>query len=94
MFAGTEPRKDARLIGLLLVVAVFILPFHSHVNFGDSQIRAECACIHRSRSDPGTTVPVVSPTPLFVAFPLVFFEQVVNSRQTLCCRSIRAPPPF
>ena len=81
-----------RLAALVLVLAVFFLPFHSHANLGTAQVSKECACVHGSRSEMGVPPAAISPAPLFIEFFHESLEPLVLSYETLSFRSIRAPP--
>src|SRR5688572_8015162 len=84
--------KAKRLAVLVLVLAVFFLPFHGHANLGTAQVSKECACVHGSRSEMGAPLATISPAPLFIEFFHESREPLVVSYETLSFRSIRAPP--
>jgi hypothetical protein len=80
------------LAALVLLVAVFFLPFHSHANLGTARVSKECACVHGSRSEMGAPPAAISAAPLFIEFFHEFLEPLILSYEIPNCRSIRAPP--
>jgi hypothetical protein len=85
--------RPARLVGVMLLLAVFSLPFHIHAHIAAAQVKAECTCIaHGTRSELG-------PLPAEFVFLAVLAEYPVPpSRSSLVSRDvtglglIRAPP--
>jgi hypothetical protein len=90
---ATGQRSPTRLIGVVLLLAVFSLPFHSHAHIAAAQVKTECPCVvHGTRSELGRLPAVFTLNAAYVEFPLLASEPSLLSRDVFGTDSIRAPP--
>jgi hypothetical protein len=91
----TGQRSSTCLVGVVLLLAVFSLPFHSHAHIAAVQVKAECSCIvHRTRFELCSPESVFALNAVFAEFPLLVSEPSLLSRDVFGSESIRAPPSF
>lgn len=80
------------LVGLVLVVAVFALPFHFHFFTQTAQLAQECSCYHGVRTQAGLAPASADWIPTFQASFVAVYEAQVFSRLSIHFHTIRAPP--
>lgn len=83
-----------RIVGLLLLFAMFGLPLHSHAFTETPRIAKECSCIHGTRTETAPAVSSADGAPLTQATFLVIIQPQTCSHFIVTCYSIRAPPLF
>lgn len=81
-----------RLIGTILFLAVFSLPFHSHAFTPAAQVSKECSCYHGGRTQVGLAPVVGDWTPTFQPTILIVYETEVLAGFSVNSHAIRAPP--
>jgi hypothetical protein len=83
-----------RVVGLLLLFAVFGLPLHSHALTETPRIAKECSCIHGTRTEAGLVAAVADWAPLPQAAFIEIVQSQIFSHSVVSFFSIRAPPIF
>jgi hypothetical protein len=83
-----------RIVGLLLLFAVFGLPLHSHALTDSPRIAKECSCLHGTRTEASAAVAPTAVPPLTHASRLEFVQPQIFSHFIVSFFSIRAPPIF
>lgn len=83
-----------RIVGILLLFAVFSLPLHSHALAETPRIAKECSCVHGTRTEAGLVVAALDWTPLTQVGFYEIVQPQICSHSIVTCYSIRAPPLF
>jgi hypothetical protein len=83
-----------RIVGLLLLFAMFGLPLHSHAVMETPRIAKECSCIHGTRIETLPAVVSTDWTPVTQASFLEIIQPQTRSHLVVTCYTIRAPPLF
>jgi hypothetical protein len=81
-----------RLVGLLLLLAVFFLPLHVHSISAPAKVAKECTCLHGKRTDAVSAIVLPSCTPVLAAEPIATQFQHWSGYVFTLIRHIRAPP--
>jgi hypothetical protein len=81
-----------RLTAVVLLLAVFALPFHFHFFTPTAKLSQECSCYQGARSQTGLAPALSDWTPAFHASFIVLHEPQVVGRLSFGSRAIRAPP--
>jgi hypothetical protein len=86
-------RSTARLLGLMLLFAVFSMPFHSHAHIAAAQVKTECSCImHGCRPELGLPPTVFSLGAVLAESSLPTSGSSLVSRDVPGLELIRGPP--
>jgi hypothetical protein len=80
------------LVGLLLVIAVFALPFHFHFFTPAVQLGQECACYHGVKTQAGLAPAQADWTPTLQASFVAVYEPQVFTWFSIYSLPIRGPP--
>jgi hypothetical protein len=91
---GKEKNAAWRVVGLLLLLALFSLPLHSHAATETPRIAKECSCVHGHRTEIGIA-PVLANQVL--PDPYIFHaitQPQICSYSAVPSFTIRAPPLF
>jgi hypothetical protein len=80
------------LPAVVLLLAVFALPFHLHFFTSAAQITQECSCYHGVRTQTGLAPAPSDSTPTVRTSFVDLYEPQSFTRLTTDSRSIRAPP--
>jgi hypothetical protein len=83
-----------RVVGLLLLFAVFGLPLHSHALTEAPRITKECSCLHGTRTQTAPAQNTAPPAPLIEANFLEIVQPQIRTHFLITFLSIRAPPHF
>ena len=83
-----------RIVGILLIFAVFGLPLHSHALTETPRIAKECSCIHGTRTEAGIVAASTAWRPLAQLGHCEICEPQLHSYGVVSFFSIRAPPIF
>jgi len=89
---SNRPDGRVRLIGFVLVLAIFFLPLHFHALNLAPQVNKECSCLSGSRTQAGLAIVAVGWLPLFE--PYAIAPEVQHWPDLALSRAvqIRAPP--
>ena len=91
--SANKPSSHQRtLVGLVLVLAVFALPFHLHFFTPTAQIIQECSCYHGVRTQAGLAPASADWTPTFQASFVVPHKPQLFGSHLFGSYAIRAPP--
>jgi hypothetical protein len=83
-----------RVVGLLLLFAVFGLPLHSHALTETPRIAKECSCMHGTRTESGLVAASADWAPVLQATFFEIVQSQIFSHSIVSFFSIRAPPIF
>ena len=89
MKRGVGPHRVAAVI---LLLAVFFLPLHSHSFTPTAQVTKECSCYHGGRTQAGLAPALADWTPSLQASLIVAYEPQVLGWLSIKSHTIRAPP--
>jgi len=84
--------NSRRLIGIVLFLAVFFLPLHSHAFTVTAQLGKECSCYHGGRTQVGLAPVTADWAPNFQPYLFVSYEPRVFDYSSVDSHAIRAPP--
>ena len=84
--------KQTRVVGAVLFLCIFLLPFHLHAYTATPELQKECSCLHGSRAQLGSlpddapTAPLLWISAVVIEGPGSYFSFLFE------LRTIRAPP--
>lgn len=84
--------NSRRLATVVLLLAVFFLPLHSHSFTVTAQLSKECSCVHGNRTQIGLAPAAADWVPTFQASSIVLPEPQVFGWFSVDSHAIRAPP--